>query len=121
MHLLVQIENILPVNSEVPEEVKISYNNNEIYYQIVSVEWQCGDEIICDYENDDEEMNKLDSHKFALNLLKKVKRHNSKDKSTEIAKKFNEKVKKMDSKYKEYCKEPTKYKGIRQFYKNLSE
>jgi hypothetical protein len=59
MHLLVQIENILPVNSEVPEEVKISYNNNEIYYQIVSVEWQCGDEIICDYENDDEEMNKV--------------------------------------------------------------
>ena len=72
-----------------------------------------------DSENEDLEIS--DPQKFALNLLKKVKRHNLKEKPEIVAQKFNSKVKSMDKKYKEYSRNPSQYKGLRQYYKNMSE
>ena len=74
-----------------------------------------------DSSDSENEFETTDSSKFALNLLKKVKRHNSKDKPEIIAKKFNDKIKKMDIKYKIYSKEPLKYKKLREFKKNIDE
>lgn len=72
-------------------------------------------------DSENEELETSDPKKFALNLLKKVKRHNLKEKPKTIAQKFNSKVKSMDEKYKEYSHNPSQYKNLRQFYKNLSE
>jgi ATP-dependent Lon protease len=74
-----------------------------------------------DSSDSENEIDILDPKKFSLNLLKKIQRHNSKEKPDEIAKKFNSKVINMDKKYKKYSKNPSKYKNLRQFYKNLSE
>lgn len=72
-----------------------------------------------DSENENLEIS--DPKKFALNLLNKVKRHNLKENSSSIAQKFNLKIKNMEKKYKVYVRNPSQYKGLRQYYKNLSE
>jgi endopeptidase La len=72
-------------------------------------------------DSENEDLDTSDPKKFALNLLKKVKRHNLKEKPEIVAQKFNLKVKSMDKKYKEYSRNPSQYKGLRQYYKNMSE
>ena len=72
-------------------------------------------------DSENEDLETTYPKKFALNLLKKVKRHNLKDGIETIAQKFNLKVKSMDKKYKEYSRNPSQYKNLRQFYKNMSE
>ncbi len=60
-------------------------------------------------------------NKFALNLLKKIHRHNQKTKPNDILKKFNIKINNLNEKYLLYSKNPLKYRNLRQFYKNLTE
>lgn len=72
-------------------------------------------------DSENEELEISDPKKFALNLLKKVKRHNLKEKPEIVAQKFNSKVKIMDKKYKEYSQNPSQYKGLRQYHKNMTE
>jgi len=72
-------------------------------------------------DSENEDLDTSNPKKFALNLLKKVKRHNLKEKPEIIAQKFNSKIKSMDKKYKEYSRNPSQYKGLRQYNKNISE
>ena len=74
-----------------------------------------------DSSDSENELDTLNPKKFSSNLLKKIQRHNSKAKPEEIAKKFNSKVITMNKKYKQYSKNPSKYRNLRQFHKNLSE
>ena len=80
-----------------------------------------------DSSDSENELDTSNPKKFAINLLKKIQRHNlkpnsnSKSKPDEIAKKFNLQIMSMDKKYKQYSKNPSKYKNLRQFYKNLLE
>ena len=74
-----------------------------------------------DSSDSENELNTSNPKKFALNMLKKTKRHNNKDKARVIATKFNNKVKKMNQKYKEYSKNPSKFRMLREFKKNLDE
>ena len=59
--------------------------------------------------------------KFALDLLKKTKRHNSTDNPESILTKFNKKINKMLIRYKEYSKNPSAYRKLREYKKNLDE
>ena len=80
-------------------------------------------EYIGSSDSDDSE-NELDTSnpkKFAINLLKKVKRHNSKDKPNQIAIKFNNKIKKLNIKYIGYSKNPRAYRKLREYKKNIDE
>ena len=79
-----------------------------------------------EYPDSSDSENELDisnSEIFAVNLLKKTIRHNSKNnlKPNSIASKFNNKIIKMDKKYIECKKTPNKFKQLRQFKKNLDE
>ena len=103
------------VEEEVNDDKNKNNKNNK--YKVENIEYFNSS----DSSDSENEFDAVNSKKFALNLLKKVKRHNSKDKPELIAKKFNDKIKKLDSKYKLYSKEPLKYKKIREFKKNIDE
>jgi len=59
VHFLVELENGITPFSDVPEEITISVSGDEFNYQMSSVEWRCGDDVICEYYNDDEEFDKV--------------------------------------------------------------
>jgi endopeptidase La len=96
---------------------KLKNNKKNQLIKFEDVKYYDSDEST-DSEN---ELDTTNPKKISLNILKKIKRHNKKDNFQTILKKFNEKIKKMNTKYNEYLKNPLKYKKLREFKNNINE
>jgi endopeptidase La len=104
------------VDKELELELETNNNDNQIIRKN-DVKYFDSD----DSEDSENELETNNYRKFALNLIKKIKRHNSKKSNKEILNLFTNKITILEKKYADYSKEPNKYKNLREFKKNIDE